>query len=160
MECEYNALVGRYYDGELPSEPRRAFEQHLADCAPCSADLNQLQGISRMLRSARIADGSPEFVGRMQGLSHHLEEYRIVTFARRLSAVAAAILVAAIGYGLLNPRATTPHQQAGLAPWEQPSAILETDLSAAASSTDDSSAPTGEAQFASLLVEDLSGGHP
>ena len=160
MECQYNAQVGRYYDGELPSAPRQAFEQHLTGCAPCSADLDQLQGLSRMLRSARVAEGSPQFVSRMQGLSRHMEEYRIVTFARRLAAVAAAVLVAAMGYGLLNHRAPTTRQQATLAPWEQPSAILETDLGPSAVPADESSASSGEAQFASLLVEDLSGGRP
>jgi anti-sigma factor RsiW len=160
MNCQFNDLVGRYYDGELPPAGHAQFEAHLATCAACAGELDQFASISRALRSAPAPGAPPDFARRMQALAGHMEEYKIVAFARRMSGVAAAVLIGAIGYVLLAHRTAPAQQQVLVPPWEQPSAMIETNLDSPAAASDDSATASNEPQFANLLVEDLSGGRP
>src|ERR1700759_2736307 len=96
--CEFNSLLGRYHDGELPSGQRRQLEEHLPGCAPCTGELDHLQQMSQSLRSG-AADTFPrasnDFLFRLQALAPNVERTMIVRFVTRLTAAAAAILVLA-----------------------------------------------------------------
>lgn len=167
MNCQFSQLLSRYFDGELPPAQQSAFERHLPECEPCRRELDQLASISRALRSAAVPSASATFLRRMQAISGQVEAFGILKFARRMSGVAAAVLVAVVGYGLLAHRSAPSPQQVLVPPWEQPSAVIEANLDsgtspadASATPTDDSAVASNEPQFANLLVEDLSGGRP
>ncbi|HRX86657.1 MAG TPA: zf-HC2 domain-containing protein [Phycisphaerae bacterium] len=55
MTCFDPEILGRYFDGELPPAERADVERHVADCATCAAELEQLAA----LRTA-ISHTSPE----------------------------------------------------------------------------------------------------
>ena len=53
-QCEFRERLSAYLDGELSGEQRAAFEQHLAVCGQCAAELESLR---RMSGALKVADG-------------------------------------------------------------------------------------------------------
>ena len=61
MECEdFQALLERYVDGELPPGPRGEAEAHLASCAGCRRLVEQAQGWQQAVRRAGTYHTAPE----------------------------------------------------------------------------------------------------
>src|SRR5579862_8685828 len=95
VPCEFNNMLGRYHDGELPATDRPAFEAHLPNCMSCTTELEQLRSIGQSLRAAERPRASRDFVAQLESLASNVEDLSIIRFARRLTGIAAAILVAA-----------------------------------------------------------------
>lgn len=61
MECEdFQALLGRYVDGELPPGPRGEVEAHLGVCAECRRLVEREQGWRQAIRRAGTYHTAPE----------------------------------------------------------------------------------------------------
>lgn len=101
--------VGAYALGALDSDESAAFEEHLAECAACAAELEQFMGMSRLLSQLNLDDlapaadePSPQV---LDGLITKVSESRKRSRARRVFALAAsgAVIVGAgaIGYTTL-----------------------------------------------------------
>ena len=91
---EIQQQVQAYHDGELPAQGRAAVEAHLAVCADCTSELTRLRALSAALR-----DWAPVMpAGAMERLydrTHDLEqETLILPLVRRLTGLAAAVLLA------------------------------------------------------------------
>ncbi len=62
MNGHVTPWLAAYHDGELRGRRLRQVEDHLAECAACRAELNELQCLSALLRESPVAEGllSPE----------------------------------------------------------------------------------------------------
>ena len=90
-ECDRMREVSAYYDGELSPEESRRLETHVAQCAGCAAELQALGRLSGLLRDAASSTVPPETLARLRGAARVAQ---VVPLARRLTALAASILVA------------------------------------------------------------------
>jgi anti-sigma factor RsiW len=61
-------FLALYLDGELPPESRRAFDEHLAECAACVRYLNSYKATIAMGRVALQSDDTPAPSSVPQGL--------------------------------------------------------------------------------------------
>ncbi len=115
-ECEFSKMLSRFHDSELLPEQGRIVETHLRDCAVCSAELEQLQIMSQSLRAQAVANpkASSQFLARLDALADGVEDRVIYRFVMRLTAAAAAVLLAAtVHWTLLRMHAPAPMQTVG-----------------------------------------------
>ena len=99
--------VAGYALGQLETEERSRFEQHLADCGSCQGELTELEGAARLLALVAPADQPPPglaartllAVEREAGTPAKRERRRRRVFA--LAAVGAVAVTGAILVGLL-----------------------------------------------------------
>jgi anti-sigma factor RsiW len=150
--CELSLRVHAYHDGELPEAQRREVEEHLSACPACAAELEQLRGLSQALSTAVIPRVSPSFVQHIQSLAEPLEQVLLFRFGRRMTAAAAAMVLLATGYWVMNqkPPIATPVSSVSIAAWEQQ--VIYPDPRDAVASSDSA--------FDDFLRQDLSGGRP
>lgn len=57
MNEHVTAWLGAYHDGELQGRRLRQVEMHLASCAMCRAELEDLQKLSTLLQESPMAEG-------------------------------------------------------------------------------------------------------
>ena len=152
--CEFNELLTRYYDGELPLAQRRDFEAHLAACVPCSDELEQLGALSRSLRSMPTIHADSQFLARLDALADRVEDVGIVRFVLRLTAAAAAILMVASVQMAWHRQSVQPTSVQTVATLTASEKVI-VDPESAVSVNENA----GEVQVASLF-QDLTGGRP
>jgi len=109
--CPDKEILSAYLDGEVPHPWDEKIGQHAAACPGCSSRLNELRGVSRLLReSGSLADGQvAESMARVyQRISHeHGFSGTKSRFWKRQIAIpvpllaAAAALVLFLGIGLV-----------------------------------------------------------
>jgi anti-sigma factor RsiW len=158
MNCELNNLLGRYHDGELSAGDRLRFEQHLGDCPPCARELEQMRGISQVLRAGTVPRASAEFIKRLESLASNVEDVTVIRFVRRLTAAAAAVLLfATLQWATVN-HAPAPQPVADIKKLPQDEAMLIDPESAASNALPDNNltVASGFDPFAA----DSSGGNP
>lgn len=158
VPCEFNTMLGRYHDGELTGAQRGQLEDHLHDCPPCAAELEQMQAMSLALRSGAaevMPRASADFLARLQSLTSNVESLKIIRFVTRLTAAAAAILIAATLQWALH-RQPAPQQPAAAGPTlgNEERVVLNPD-SAVASAADDGALSDPQLD---LISQELSGG--
>lgn len=123
MICGKTIFVEAYYDGEMDSAERAAFEAHLRTCAECREELAHLRRISSEISKASIPALSNTAMARFHGSVNVAEERGVLRLAEWLTAAAAAVL--AIGLtGLF--RHDTTHASAPDT-WEQAAIAYPTD---------------------------------
>ncbi len=128
MSCPQLVDSGVYVLGALPPAQRLAFEAHMADCAECRAEVNELAVLPGLLgrldepEVARVvgrldttagsepADAAPEVVSTVLNRVHR--QRRI----RRIAAVAGALAAACLALlgGLTLPRHTATQPRTGV----------------------------------------------
>ncbi len=97
---EIRSRLTAYHDGVISPDAHARIEAHLAGCAACREELNAITRVARLVAHASAAAG-PGFDAR---LASRLKAKRYVEdlwarrgrLARRMSLVAAAVLVAAL----------------------------------------------------------------
>jgi Putative zinc-finger len=98
--------VGAYALGALDSDQTAAFEEHLAECAACAAELEQFLSISRLLSQVRLEELTPPVENPpptvLDGLISQVATTRRHSRTRRMLALAAsaAVIVGAGAIGL------------------------------------------------------------
>jgi len=153
--CEMQLLLNRYFDDELPSADRAGFERHLCDCAPCTAELQQLRGISSALHGLQYPTASADFLQRLETLSENVPDVMVMRFTRRLTAVAAAILVAATCHWAIVNRESASKETAAASLTRMETAMVDPD--SAATYENASSNAQGDVQL-DPLMSNLAGG--
>ncbi len=118
MTCDQLQLLGPLVDGELPPAQAQALSAHAAACSVCSAELDELRAMSRLMSAARrsnIGQMPDEAMGRLrthvQGLIEQAD-VGLVWMARIFSGVAASVLIA--GLWMLNQHQPAPGQLANM----------------------------------------------
>jgi hypothetical protein len=111
--CEFSMMLGRYHDDELPPDQRRRVQLHLRECPPCATELEQIQAMSQALRASGLAaapKASQQFLARLEALADQVEDTAVLRFVTRLTAAAAAILLAATLQWSFHQMNVTPAQ--------------------------------------------------
>jgi anti-sigma factor RsiW len=93
VPCPTNSEWSAYHDGELDEARRRELEAHLALCAACMAQLNELQMLSGMFAAAPVPVLSPIGVHRLHESVEGAMDQGLLRLARGLSAIAACVLM-------------------------------------------------------------------
>lgn len=108
MDCkQLQQCIDDYLDGVQPAGEQRLAEQHLASCAGCRDQLNQLQELRHALRTLPVPAPSPGFTGRVIGKLHQSRQRR-QRLLGGLAAAMAASLVMWVGMALYQPGNTPP----------------------------------------------------
>lgn len=147
--CHGLKKIALYHDGRLSVSEQQAVEAHLLICPECANELEDLELISRQLKDAHLPRASPNLVDRLHSRADDLDRILLTRFVARLSAIAAAALLA-IGICLSFLGHNPVNSRAALASWEQ--SAIAPELNGSSSST--------EGQFVEFVAQDLSGGRP
>lgn len=147
--CHGLKKIALYHDGRLSLSQQRAVEDHLLICPECANELEDLELISKQFEDARLPGASPGLVDRLHSRADDLDQILLTRFVARLSAIAAAALVA-IGICLTFFGHNPVGSRAALASWEQ--SAIAPELNGSSSTT--------EGQFVEFVAQDLSGGRP
>jgi anti-sigma factor RsiW len=110
VTCPQTLDLGVYVLGALPPDERRRFEEHLAGCPECAAELAELEPLPALLGRVRPEDLEPVRVTPSPGLFGRVAaaaRARRAQRRRRLVLAAAAVVVVGTGAG------------AGMAVWSQ-----------------------------------------
>lgn len=142
-DCKYSYKLNAYHDNELSDEERHTLEEHIQACPHCTQELEGLQKLSVLFRSASIPDIPEEALAGVHQRLETRQERGIVRFVEMLAA--AAVLVLLIG-SALNVRMETRGQvyESG---WEQYAVTPQMEVS---------SAESPELQVTEWLVANLS----
>lgn len=97
MSCD-GVRIGEYFDGELAGSERAAVDSHLAACAECRRDIEELRRLEGLL--ARVPAGIPQDA---DGLARRVRERARVSRSPWL-AVAAGMLVGIAIYAVASGR--------------------------------------------------------
>jgi anti-sigma factor RsiW len=147
--CNFRDLLMPYHDGELPERKRAELEAHLRDCPECAAELTRYRALSSLL-GVEHAPGMPVgMLRRLHAAVRPVREYEIMRTCRWAAAVAATLLVAAIGW-LARSNAYAGGAVQSPAIWEVAAVTLNPDLTETASRD----------AFAQWVAGDLSRGDP
>jgi anti-sigma factor RsiW len=125
-------LLGAYFDGELSSEDRARFEEHLQQCPACARELERLGEASRLLREYPFEDLSDRERMRLHEAVEAAADRPIWRIGASLGLIAASILIVGLAWlNALSPTAT-PNRITVLAPspsdpWERVAMTLRSD---------------------------------
>ncbi|HZZ41481.1 MAG TPA: zf-HC2 domain-containing protein [Tepidisphaeraceae bacterium] len=148
--CEQNQNIDAYLDGELSPSARTQFEQHLALCAICARELARLRRLSATVASYRPTL-SADALERIHEAVAQTWDMGIIRLARRISAVAAAVVLAGSLYLTFFQ---TGQATASVPVWEQ---TAVTDVQQQPDAVVAGSSSGGEqVQLAEWIVSDLS----
>ena len=144
-ECDPAQEISACHDGELPAPARAALEEHLRQCPDCAAELAHLRELSRLLEGLAEPEMSVQVLHRLHRVADDATQAGIWRMARRLSAVAATVLlVCSIWTWRLSAATGKPGE---IPQWEQ-LALRQEELPAA---------ETGGEQLALWMIEGLAG---
>ena len=143
-DCKHNRQVSAYHDGELPEEERVRLEAHVARCASCARELEELRELSRALSGTHIPGAPAAVFERWHGTVATVRERVLIGMAEALTAAAAVVLAACAswvwyGSGKTEASVTMPNT------WEL-----------AAVGVGDESTTSDTQQFVQWMVRDLS----
>lgn len=95
-------LLSAYIDHELPAADMAAVERHLAECAACRAEYDELRGLSTLVRELPVylPKREVDVSGYPRGGSDTLA--RVIAFSKPLAIAAVVLLVAFAGLRLLT----------------------------------------------------------
>jgi len=144
--CEQRRFISPYHDGELDPEASLRLEKHLRECALCTAELERLRGISRLLGAARAPEIPADVLSRLHRNVGVVRESVLLHTAQRLTAVAAILLVSCVAW-LWQAGGASPLPPEMPAAWETAAVTLSADFA---------TANGAEPQLAQWIVEDLS----
>jgi hypothetical protein len=94
QECPFEARVSAFYDDELDADTSGQLRAHLADCPSCSASLQALRRVSRLIASAPTRPISQIGMARLHAAADSAARQRTVfPMAKALLAIAASVLI-------------------------------------------------------------------
>lgn len=99
--------IDDYLDGILPAGEQRLAENHLAGCADCKSELNQIQELRHALRTLPVPAPSPDFSRRVLAKARQSQQRRQRLLGGLATALAAS-LVMWIGVALFQPGSNSP----------------------------------------------------
>jgi anti-sigma factor RsiW len=144
--CERARQLSAYYDGELPEDEQNAMRQHLLECPFCRQELRVLKATSGFLREGAKIPVPERLRARLHKPGRYVREVVVLRVARRLTAMAAAVLLVA-GVWLSQTTAGSASGTVLLQDWER---------AAVAPSLDWAEQTAEEELLAHWIVADLS----
>ena len=121
MSDAFSHLDAAYVLGALPSDERRAFEAHLADCASCREAVGELAGMPGLLARVPLAsvlspadqDDQEPPASLLPALALEVRRRRRRTRSLSLAAAAAVLAVAGAGAAVVGTSGGQPAVSAG-----------------------------------------------
>ena len=110
-DCEFQAKVHAYHDGELPLPEQAGVELHLRACPACARELAGLRRMSELFASARLPELSPEALQRLHRGRVLVLEPALVRTSEFFAAAAAALLLVCAAWLW---RASAPQESAAV----------------------------------------------
>jgi anti-sigma factor RsiW len=150
--CDQDQYLEVYLDGELSEADRRRVEQHLAICDACTRELARLRRLSGAFAAYRPVL-SAEALERLHDAVAQTWDLGVIRLARRISAVAAAVVLA----GSLYLTFFQTEQATAFPIWEQAAVSRPP---ADVQSADAAGTSGDQAQLAEWIVSDLASGAP
>jgi len=159
-DCSFQPQLSAYYDGELSEEQRGQIEAHLARCPACTAELRSYGKLSAAMASQLPVPIPRQALDRLKvnvrrEAQQHWWRYAGAQFdrtVRRVTAVAAVILVGASAAFFMVPAKTAPSARADDVIVES----LASGSDSVSSGVTRSSPGSEERQMARWIVADLS----
>jgi anti-sigma factor RsiW len=162
-ECEMNFMLSAYYDGELSPQERQRMQTHLQFCHECAAELDRMRVLSAALCAMAIPEPSIDFVSKLQAQGTRVEQAPLLRFARRLTTVAAAVLMLAMArfnvVSFVNQNREQPNARqgnVGLSAWER--AAIDPQPGAPAAANPVVASIDLDTQFDEFMAHDVTGG--
>ncbi len=124
-QCPLDSQLDAYCDGELPSDQRAEIERHLETCAACTAQIEQIHGLSRAFAESTPPRLSQIGLHRLHARLDLLVDRGFIRLARVLSGVAASVLLFGTAWLVTHSRTPTPAPKPvdySLMDWEEQSA--------------------------------------
>jgi len=107
-ECPFEARLSAFYDDELDADTSGRLQAHLADCPSCSASLQALRQVSRLMASAPTRPISQMGMARLHAAADVAARQRTVfPMAKALLAIAASVLIVGSAWLVEIPGQTT-----------------------------------------------------
>lgn len=134
--CSHTAQIAEYLDNELSAQQSAQIKAHLPDCKDCQEELQQLQNLSEIFKTASLPTLRPLALEQIhQHLDEHIDiqlrlqaEKGPLKLASWLTAVAAVVLVAcSIQLILVQSNVGNTNNTSEFAPslaWETTTAML------------------------------------
>ena len=93
FDCNEHQKLEAYHDRQLDAVSRAEIEQHLAACGNCSADLAELQNVSRLFADYPVARLSQISLYRLHSNLDLLTDRGLLRLARVMTGLAASVLL-------------------------------------------------------------------
>jgi anti-sigma factor RsiW len=148
MTCDQTQYLDAYADGELPPDQRVRIEQHLASCGVCARELARLRKLSAIMAAYRPTL-SADALERFHNAIGESWDVGVLRIARRISAVAAAVVLA----GSLYLTFFEAEQAAAVPVWEQAAVSVQPQPDAQLAGA--SAGGEQQVQLAEWIVSDL-----
>lgn len=126
-DCGFQGTPARCHDGELPAEERRRFEDHLAGCIECTAELRQLRALSGLLSATEALPVPDGMIERLHKDVRPVRELEIIRICR-VAALAAAAVLAVCGVWLWQAEPADQAHVSAPADWEIVAVTGDADL--------------------------------
>ncbi len=110
--CDFSDRLSAYLDGELPDAERLALEQHVGSCRECTAELESLRRVSRMLKAWDAPQLSMISMARLHRAVDRESFSHLRRLALSLSSVAATLALVTMLWSYQGGSTAAP------APWE------------------------------------------
>lgn len=114
--CLYSNQISAYYDGELNNQQLASFEQHMAQCAACQAELNQTRRLSALIASAPVPPMSQRVRQSLYALAPEVGQVIYLRIAEWTTALAASVLIAASAWIFYSQPPVQPASFADVTP--------------------------------------------
>lgn len=157
QQCESNIKdrLGAYHDGELSETEAAEVEAHVRQCPPCAQELKQLRRLSLVLGRIELPEPSQQLMARLHdAVESEGEDVLVLRFVRRVTSVAAAVLIAGAVWLVAAQQSTTPGTTiaTGTMDWET---VATTPPSAAVEYASATVQQGSVEEFAQWIVNDL-----
>jgi anti-sigma factor RsiW len=114
--CQYENELDAYHDGELSDQRRVAFEQHLAGCAPCRSELEQMRRLTALISRAPKRQLPVGVREDLYALAPAVGEGVYLRIAEWTTAMAASVLIAASAWLFYSRPAQQSSEALALSP--------------------------------------------
>ena len=144
--CDWSNRLSAYHDGELSEADAASVESHLATCQICRYELGQYRQMALMLNRADIPELSAKALAGMKQQIDWEGNLVILRFARRMTGIAAAVLLAGTFW------LVSANSSGGAAP----SQVHDWEAAAVSPNADAMQQNPGDVQLAEWIETDLS----
>jgi anti-sigma factor RsiW len=132
--CRYSAYIDSYAHGELPTDARSEFEQHISTCAACRNELKEMTSLSNTLNDSFAVSLDERFNYRVvSALRDEKSETPVREFRVALEdiviSLATLLVIILIGLQLFNKPRVNPVEMAGRLTKIEKSSLEQSNLS-------------------------------
>ena len=108
MDCQQlQQCIDDYLDGALPAGEQRLADSHLANCADCRGELNQIQALRHALRALPVPAPSADFAQKILAKARQKQQRRQYMAGGFATALAASLVIW-VSIALFQPGPNTP----------------------------------------------------